>query len=431
MGLHEISRLTRAYTLKIRYIALSINQKQPYMRRYILLILSLFYLSSCFRWGARAFDDFPEDIALNNTYTYPGKVIIVGAGASGLAAAAVCEKNNIDYLILEASDRYGGRLKRDTSLADFPIDLGAEWIHNKPLIINRLIGLEHDSLVRDLIPYHLNHGYQWDGRRLKKVSQAMNNFRFSFFPEYKFKRSSWYDYVNQYFAQDVLHHIEYNKQIVSIDYSGDQVALRCADGDTYYADKALVTVSIGVLQSEDISFNPPLSTERNNAINRVEFLPGLKVVMTFTEKFYPDAINCKISNGEKAYYDMAFSKESSYNVLGLLATGEAAEQMYSLGSEKDILNHALQELDRMYEGKATAYFTGNFHIEDWGRHRFTLGTWTNAALNKPFDLNALNKSLNRKVYFAGEIYDVHQQLGVPGAILSGYDAIDRMLSDKE
>ena len=119
--------------------------------------------------------------------------------------------------------------------------------------------------------------------------------------------------------------------------------------------------------------------------------------MTFTEKFYPDAINCKISDGEKAYYDMAFSKESSYNVLGLLATGEAAEQMYSLGSEKDILNHALQELDRMYEGKATTYFTE--HIEG-GRHRFTLGTWTNAALNKPFDLNALNKSLNRKVYFA-------------------------------
>ena len=195
------------------------------------------------------------------------------------------------------------------------------------------------------------------------------------------------------------------------------MVLRCTNGDTYYADKALVTVSIGVLQSEEIFFNPSPFMKRKNAIDRVEFLPGLKVVMTFTEKYYPDAINQKISNGEKAYYDMAFSKESSYNVLGLLATGEAAEQLYSLGSEKDILNHALQELDRMYEGKATTYFTEIFASKTGVVIALLLGTWTNAALNKPFDLNAFKQVANRKVYFAGEIYDVHQQLGVYPVIL--------------
>ena len=43
---------------------------------------------------------------------YSGKVIIIGAGASGLAAAKVLEQNNIDYTILEATNRYGGRLKK-------------------------------------------------------------------------------------------------------------------------------------------------------------------------------------------------------------------------------------------------------------------------------------------------------------------------------
>ena len=60
-----------------------------------------------------------------------------------------------------------------------------------------------------------------------------------------------------------------------------------------------------------------------------------------------------------------------------------------------------------------------------------IGTWTNAALNKKFSLKTLNQLLQRKVYFAGEIYDVHQQLGVPGTILSGYDAIDKLLIEKE
>ena len=46
---------------------------------------------------------FPEDNALDKTYNFEGKVIIIGAGASGLAAAKILQRNNIDYLILEAS----------------------------------------------------------------------------------------------------------------------------------------------------------------------------------------------------------------------------------------------------------------------------------------------------------------------------------------
>lgn len=76
-----------------------------------------------FRWGSRALDMFPEDNALDKTYNFEGKVIIIGAGASGLAAAKILQRNNIDYLVLEASNRYGGRLKENKTLADFPIDL--------------------------------------------------------------------------------------------------------------------------------------------------------------------------------------------------------------------------------------------------------------------------------------------------------------------
>ena len=60
-----------------------------------------------FRWGSRALDMFPEGNALHKTYNFEGKVIIIGAGASGLAAAKILQGNKIDYLILEASNRYG------------------------------------------------------------------------------------------------------------------------------------------------------------------------------------------------------------------------------------------------------------------------------------------------------------------------------------
>ena len=51
-----------------------------------------------FRWGSRALDMFPEDNALDKAYNYEGKVIIIGARASGLAAAKILQRNNIDFI---------------------------------------------------------------------------------------------------------------------------------------------------------------------------------------------------------------------------------------------------------------------------------------------------------------------------------------------
>ena len=153
--------------------------------------------------------------------------------------------------------------------------------------------------------------------------------------------------------------------------------------------------------------------------------------MKFSQKFYPDAINCKVENGEKSYYDVAFKKEAKCHIFGLLVTGNTAEEYYEMGAEEKIVSSALKELDQIFDGKASEFYSGEYLFENWGQHEFTLGTWTNAALNKKFSLKTLNQSLQRKVYFAGEIYDVHQQMGVPGAILSGYDAIDKLLTDKE
>ncbi|MEZ7971250.1 MAG: NAD(P)-binding protein, partial [Cyclobacteriaceae bacterium] len=43
---------------------------------------------------------------------FQGNVIIVGAGASGLAAAKKLEEEGISYQILEATDKLGGRIQK-------------------------------------------------------------------------------------------------------------------------------------------------------------------------------------------------------------------------------------------------------------------------------------------------------------------------------
>jgi len=402
--------------------------------RNVLLVLvttSLtFCLSSCYKWAARAHKELPEQTALDKTYSYQGKVIIVGAGASGLAAAKVLEQNNIDYLILEATDRYGGRLKKDTTLADFPIDIGAEWIHSNPRVLNIIKGKTGDQIDEDFVPYKLESAAIWNGKKLKPVSGAIRNFLYNFMPESKFKSSTWYDFVNENIAKDVTHNIVYNSAVKSIDYLSEKVVVKTSNGKTYEADKVLVTVSIGVLKSNDINFIPELSPDKKKAIQSITFEPGFKAALKFSEKFYPDAINCKVKNGEKVFYDIAFKKNAKTNILGFLCKGDETEKYYSLKSEQEIINQLLKELDDMYDGKASQTYMNEYLLENWGQYQFTQGTWTQAFQEKKSTLKVLNQPLDNKIYFAGEINDTYKQMGVPGAILSGYYAADKLLTDE-
>ncbi|MFT6002744.1 MAG: monoamine oxidase [Flavobacteriales bacterium] len=397
----------------------------------VLVMASLsFCLSGCFKWAARAESRLPKETALHKTYNYDGKVIIVGAGAAGLAAAKVLEQNNIDYIILEATNRYGGRLKKDTTLADFPIDIGAEWLHSAPMTLNKLKGKQGEVIDEELIPYHLEKTASWDGKEYKINPKWGDDAFYYFMPESKFKNTTWYDFVNENIAKSVKHKIKFNSPVTAIDYLKNKVIVTTKNEEIYEADHVLVTVSIGVLKSNMITFTPKMNEEKKKAIETITFHPGFKVAMKFSEKFYPDAIVCKVDNGDKGFHDISFKKDVQTNVLGFLCTGDGAQKYYDLNSEEEIISSLLEELDQMFDGKASATYSGEYILENWGQYEFTQGTWTQAIQEKKSTLKVLNLPLDNKVYFAGEINDIYQQMGVPGAILSGYYVIDKLLTNE-
>jgi monoamine oxidase len=55
-------------------------------------------------------------------------ILIVGAGAAGLAAARECQRLGKSFILVEARDRTGGRVFTDTTLGE-PFDAGARYIH--------------------------------------------------------------------------------------------------------------------------------------------------------------------------------------------------------------------------------------------------------------------------------------------------------------
>src|SRR5262245_28194797 len=56
-------------------------------------------------------------------------VVIIGAGAAGIAAARRIAAANRRFVLLEASDRIGGRCVTDTTTFGVPFDLGAARPH--------------------------------------------------------------------------------------------------------------------------------------------------------------------------------------------------------------------------------------------------------------------------------------------------------------
>jgi len=395
------------------------------------LFITLVLLPGCRTLILGRIDSAPRQLVYQVPHNFKGKVIIVGAGAAGLAAGALLQQHGVDFQILEATNRYGGRVQKDANFADFPIDLGAEWIHQKKEILNRLVADDSTDWTEATIPYRTLDTYWWDGTEYSKESRLGSKIAYWAYPEFKFKNTTWYDYLDKYFAAKVKNKIVYNALVTNIDYSGSQVVITTKDGKQYQADKIILTVSVGVLQKKLIQFNPAMPLEKQKAIQSVEFLPGFKLFMKFADKFYPDVITCNTPKGEKVYYDVAFQKGAKDQVLGLLAMGPSTQEYYKLASEKQVLEAVLKELDVIFKGKASKSFTGKYMLQDWGRHPHTLGTWTNNEASSK-TLQWLTKPLKQQVYFAGETFNIYEQRStVHGAIVSGYTVVYQLLEPYE
>src|SRR2546423_11270214 len=84
-------------------------------------------------------------------------VLIIGAGAAGLAAARELSVAHLKVIVLEAREWIGGRIH--THYDRFPIELGAEFVHGKPPETLAIVERAHLTLER--IPnlhWHLHEG---------------------------------------------------------------------------------------------------------------------------------------------------------------------------------------------------------------------------------------------------------------------------------
>ena len=411
---------------------------------------------------------------LSEDIKYEGKVVIIGAGAAGLYAAYILKSKGINFQILEASANYGGRLGKLTGFANFPIDLGAQWLHGKKSILGDLITKTNtpislddsntkywfknqlvnalpqntDIFEGDNLPdisykdYALQKGLGNDykyiveniagdqGAAASRISVYGNNVDEANWSsgkeDYKFQET-FFDLIDKQIANEVKDKILLNTIVSKIDYSQSAITITDRNNNVFQADKVIITVPIPILKSGDIQFVPALPQEKTTAFSKIGMGAGMKVFLKFSKKFFDE----NIVGGAicAAYADDSVGKAVSDNILLAYIMGEQAEYLTALGSDAKITTALLQELDLMYNGQATASFIGA-HVQNWTNHPFIKGAYSYSTIGMGDARKVATQSIDKKLYFAGEAMNIngHHQT-VHGAAETGYREVINLLND--
>ncbi len=405
---------------------------------------------------------------------YDGKVIIIGAGAAGLYAAYILKSKGINFEILEASANYGGRLGKLEGFANFPIDLGAEWLHGKNNILGDLITKSKTKITLD----DSSLTYWFNNQLVNSLPQETDIFEGDGLPDISFKeyalqkglgseyayiveniagdqgadasllsvfgnnkeeenwssgdddfkfQETFFGFIDKQLADQVKDKIRLNTIVSKIDYSQSTIQITDSSNNVYNTDKVIITVPIPILKSGDIEFNPALPDEKTTAFSKIGMGAGMKVFLKFSNKFF----NENIIGGEicAAYADESIGKAQEDIVLLAFVMGEQAEYLTSLGSDSSITNALLQELDTIYNGQASASFM-SAHVQNWTTNPFVKGAYSYSTIGIGDARSIAAQSINGKLYFAGEAMNIngHHQT-VHGAVETGYREVINILND--
>ena len=325
------------------------------------------------------------------------KILIIGAGAAGLSAGYLLKQKGIDFEILEASSTIGGRMKQTRDFADFPIPLGAEWIHVEKEILEEIV---NDNSVTVNIQ---TKGYDHDVDYGLFEGQQISVKQVGFDKDQKFINSTWFDFFETYIFPAVSGNIRFNTAVDTIDYSGENVQITSGSQE-FTADRVIVTVPLKMLQAGKIDFRPALPNKKQDAIAEATVWDGCKAFIEFSEKFYPTFIAFEISPetaGQKLYYDAAYGQNTSKHVLGLFAVGVGTEPYVKL-SDEELKNYILAELDAMFEGKASASYLKH-RFQNWNEEPHIGGAYVYDHENWR-RVKRLGESVDDKLFFAGTAY---------------------------
>ncbi|MEM8860555.1 MAG: FAD-dependent oxidoreductase [Chloroflexota bacterium] len=330
--------------------------------------------------------------------SFEGKVIVIGAGAAGMSAAYLLKQQGIDVEVLEANSVHGGRVRVNKTFTDFPISLGGEWLHANISTLDSIVNDNSVEIGVEMAGYDSSNtrGYYQDGVYSTEPSVGDNDT--------KFVGSSWFDFYEQYIVPSIQDKMRYGVEITDIDYSNTQVQLTDKAGNSYAADRVIITIPLKILQDGDVSFSPRLPFMKRRAIESAVVWSGFKAFFEFTEQFFPAVITFPDTSTDVQhwlFYDASHGQNTDRPILGLFSVGAKAEA-YQAMSDEEFQATILGTLDEIFDGAASRTYVKHM-TQNWNEEPFARAAYLQN--DSPFWVSReMARSIDSKLYFAGSAY---------------------------
>ena len=410
--------------------------------------------------------------------------IVIGAGAAGLAAAHQLSKVGEPVIVLEGRRRLGGRILTNLGNNGEPVELGAEFIHGRPPDLCGLINEAGLSLSEVTTEERLSRGGQlarvdslWKG-----YSQLLDRIRDSAIDQpFLAFLNSQQDLAGD-LKQFAVHYVEgFNaadadrigiqavacEEEASDEMDGDRLArivqgysrlidwfeeqlksrnvplhlgirvkniswepgaVRVMDSSdrTFEGVRVIITVPLGVLQSGDITFDPPVS-EKEAVIQSLEMGPVVKLHLQFRSPFWGEEDFGFIHAVDESMPTW-WSHPRGHWLTGW-AGGTKARHLQKITQEQLALE-ALEILARLFgvQRETVMQELQTVHSHDWSADSFSRGAYSYIPAGLVNSQQELAEPVQETLFFAGEATSLDSQLGtVHGAISSGNRAARQVL----
>ena len=428
-------------------------------------------------------------------------VLIIGAGMAGLACAQRLHQAGVDFVVLEAADRVGGRVQTDLAVGGGrPFEVGALMVHGKHVVthawlreaglharplpttkrarfwregrierlplpgnlLHRTIGLRAFyqgafTLPRRYVAYggpDLSLAAWLDRQAALPGAKLLVNLLFAHasaadadalgvlgpaeesalaaetFGYRNFQVVEGYDALVARRAAPLAGRIRLETRATAIRRWSHGVRVETVGRDgqegEVRAKRAVVTLPLGVLKSDLVTFDPPLPESKRAAIRAIAFGDAMVVLLRLRDSGLTRSLGdfgLLWGEGATSFHRPYVATRDAPEVLDGFVVGREARRRAAL-PDRDVQEQTVQDLEATVPPSARVGRVDGFACSRWPVHPFIRGGYSflppGGRLQHRRDLAA---PVDGVLFFAGEATHTEgESATVHGAIETGYRA---------